>query len=138
MKILQRFGCEKIGFMDDFAKQELLLVFEHRGRQVRFPASAKGWAQMWLKENPWSSRTRRSRHEYEQDALKRGRVAVNSIVRDWVKSQITAVECGIFSFGTVFMPFTLTNDGRTVSEWVEEAGMLPEPTPPKVVLLPGR
>jgi hypothetical protein len=40
-KFLRRFGCGKIGFMDDFAKQELLLAFEHRGRRVEFRASAK-------------------------------------------------------------------------------------------------
>jgi len=34
-KILRRFGCEKVGFMDDHAKHEVTLYFEHRGRPVR-------------------------------------------------------------------------------------------------------
>jgi hypothetical protein len=52
VKVLRRFGCEKIGFMDDHAKHEVTLAFEHRGRPVQLRASAKGWAQMWLKANP--------------------------------------------------------------------------------------
>ena len=39
--------------MDDNVKHEVLLAFTHRGRQVQLRASAKGWAQLWLKENPW-------------------------------------------------------------------------------------
>jgi hypothetical protein len=29
-KILRRFGCESVGFMDDFDKHEVLLAFTHR------------------------------------------------------------------------------------------------------------
>jgi hypothetical protein len=76
-KILTRFGCESIGFMDDNVKHEVLLAFTHRGRQVQLTPSAKGWAALWLKESPWTSYHRRSRQEYEQDALKQGHVAVN-------------------------------------------------------------
>lgn len=57
-KLLQRFGCESVGFMDDFASHSVLLAFRHRGRDIQLRASAKGWAQMYLKENPWNSRRR--------------------------------------------------------------------------------
>jgi thiamine biosynthesis lipoprotein ApbE len=63
-KVLRGFGCESIGFMDDYEKHEVLLAFTHRGRQVQLPASAKGWAALWLKANPYSYRCRRSRVEY--------------------------------------------------------------------------
>jgi hypothetical protein len=43
-KILRRFGCEKIGFMDNFNEHEALLAFKHGGRAVQLKASAKGWA----------------------------------------------------------------------------------------------
>jgi hypothetical protein len=51
-KLLSRFGCSSVGFMDDFAEHSVLLAFSHRGRAVQLRASAKGWAQMFLKENP--------------------------------------------------------------------------------------
>ena len=66
-KILRRLGCEQIGFMDDFENREVLLAFSHRGRNVQLRASARGWATMYLKQNPHSRGMRRSRIDYEQD-----------------------------------------------------------------------
>ncbi len=113
--------------MDDFAKHEVLLAFRHRGRAVQLRASAKGWAAMYLKARPYGSRTRGTRHDHEQRALRQGLIAVNSILRDWVKGQVVAVECGMMSFEAVFMPHMLTSDGRPLIERVQEAKMLPPP-----------
>jgi hypothetical protein len=133
-KVLRRLGCEEIGFMDNFERHELLLAFTHRGRRVQLTASAKGWAQMWLKENPWNYQRRSERAEYEQAALRQGHVAVNSVLRDWVKGQVTAIECGILTFEAVFMPFMLTSDGQPLIERIRD--LLPEPSEQKVVSLP--
>jgi hypothetical protein len=58
-----------------------------------------------LKAKPHTYRMRISRQAYEQAALKQGHIAVNSILRDWIKGQMTAVESGILSFEAVFRPF---------------------------------
>lgn len=126
-KMLRRFGCESVGFMDDFEHHELLLAFVHRGRQMQLRASAKGWAALFLKEQPWNARRSKRRVEYEQDALRQGLIAVNSILRDWVKGQVMAVECGILSFEAVFMPYMLTDDGRPLIERLEGLRLLPAP-----------
>jgi hypothetical protein len=47
---------------------------------------------------------RRPRHDYNHDALQQGYLAVNSILRDWIKGQITAIETRILSFEAVFLP----------------------------------
>lgn len=126
-KMLRRFGCESVGFMDDFEKYELLLAFKHRGRPMQLRASAKGWAALFLKENPYTHRRRMSRHEYEQAALRQGLIAVNSILRDWVKGQVMAVETGILSFEAVFMPYMLTKDGQTLVDRIKSMDLLPAP-----------
>ena len=133
IKILRRLGCEEVGFLDKYEQHEVLLHFVHRGRQVQLRASAKGWAQMFLKANPWSDKRRSTRHDYEQNALKQGDVAVNGVLRDWIKGQVTAIESGILSFEAVFMPFMLTSDGRSLIERLAETNLLPAPTPSKVV-----
>ena len=133
-KWLRRLGCEQIGFMDKFEQHELLLAFVHRGRPVQITVSAKGSARMYLKQNPWSYSRRSGRVEYEQAALAQGQIAVNSIMRDWIKGQITAIESGILSFEAVFMPYMLTDDGRTVMEHAAE--FLSKPDQPKVLALP--
>lgn len=135
-KLLRRFGCESVGFMDDFDKHEVLLAFTHHGRPVQLRASANGWAQLYLKENPWSHQRRSSKIDWEQAAIRQGHIAINSILRDWVKGQITAVECGILSFEAVFMPYMLTADGRPLIERLAETDLLPKPQESKVVALP--
>lgn len=127
-KLLRRMGCESVGFMDDFEKHEVLLAFKHRGRDLQLRASARGWATMYLKARPFSHRSRGTKHDYEMKALRQGLIAVNSILRDWVKGQVVAVECGMMSFEAVFVPHMLTNDGRPVLERMIEAKMLPAPT----------
>ncbi len=130
-KTLRKFGCESVGFMDDFENYSLLLVFKHRGRQMQLQASAKGWAALYLRENPWNHRRSGNQHDYEQRALRQGLIAVNSILRDWVKGQVMAVETGILSFEAVFMPYMLTDNGQTLIERVGSAGLLPAPTAPE-------
>ena len=121
-KLLQRFGCESVGFMDEFAEQRLLLAFQWRGHQVHLRASARGWADLYLRENPWNNRRRCSEREWEERAVEQGMVAVNSILRDWVRGQITAVETGITEFRHVFLPYLVTAGGETVAELVDRRG----------------
>jgi hypothetical protein len=122
--------------MDNYDSAEVLLAFTHRGRQVQLRASAKGWAQLYLRRKPWTGHRGNSRQDYEQKVLAQGHIAVNSILRDWIKGQVTAVECGILSFEAVFMPFMLTADGRPLLERAVE--LLPRPADEKVVSLLGR
>lgn len=131
--VLRRFGCESVGFMDDFETHEVLLAFTHRGRPIQLRASARGWAQMFLKERPWTSRRRDTQVAYQQAVLRQGHVAVNSILRDWIKGQVTAVECGILSFEAVFMPFMLGSDGHPLVEKMK--AQLPPPQDGNVVEL---
>ena len=127
-RMLRRFGCESVGFMDDFDKHTVLLYFTHRGRRIQLEASARGWAAMFLRAHPWTTKRRnKSRAAYEQSALMQGLVAVNSILRDWVKGQLTAVECGMMPFESVWLPYMLTNDGQTLSDRIAGLNLLPPP-----------
>ena len=121
-KLLQRFGCETVGFMDEFAEGRLLLAFQWRGQRVQLRASARGWADLYLRENPWHNRRRCSEAEWQARALEQGMVAVNSILRDWVKGQIMAIETGLTEFRHVFLPYMVTASGETVAEVVDRRG----------------
>ena len=117
VKLLQRFGCESVGFMDEFAQESLLLAFKWRGNQVQLRASARGWANLFLKENPWHNRRRCNEAEWECKARAQGMIAVNSILRDWLKGQITAIETGIIEFRHVFLPYLVTANGKRWRIW---------------------
>jgi hypothetical protein len=47
----------------------VIVQFERRKRVVSIGASAKGYAAIWLKRNPWTSRARRLRVEHERMAF---------------------------------------------------------------------
>ncbi len=116
VKILKHFGCESVGFMDVFDTHSVMLAFPWQGKQIQLRASGQGWANAYLKKNPWTQHKRKNRHDWEMAALEQGCIAVNSILRDWVKGQVTAIETGILTFEHVFMPYMLAADGRPLIE----------------------
>lgn len=127
-RTLAKFGCQSFGTMTDAERGCTVVQFKHRGRVVSLEASWKGYAAAWLKAHPYNhSRTRGSRQDYEQKALKQAQTSVCSVLRDWVKGQVTAVECGVMSFETVFMPHMLTSNGRRVIDQVQLDKLLPAP-----------
>lgn len=64
--------------------------------------------------------------EYERKALDIASVAVYSILRDWIKGQVMAIETGILTFEGAFLgQILLPNSGTTVMEAVFKKGMLP-------------
>lgn len=127
-KMLRGFGCGKFGTGEDYETGDLFVQFEHRGRMVHLKANAKGYAAAWLKQHPYSTRTRGTRADHEARALKIGGIAVYSILRDWVKGQITAVEIGMMSFEAAFLSHMLLPNGRSVIEHVQESKLLALPT----------
>ncbi len=123
--MLKQFGCTKFATDEDFDTGELFIQFEHRGRMVSLTASAKGYAAAWLKENPWNSRRKTSKADHESKALDIGSTAVYSILRDWVKGQVTAIEIGMLSFDAAFLSHIMLPSGKRVIEHIEEQKLLP-------------
>jgi hypothetical protein len=123
-KTLQRFGCDKIGHMIDNGEGTALVQFEYRGRQVIVKASIKGYAAAWIKDNPLSSRSRTTPTEHQRKAMEVASVAVYSILRDWIKGQMTAIETGVISFEGAFLGNILLPSGKTVMQHAEESKLL--------------
>lgn len=114
--LLRDYGAEKVGWMDEFETNTLILFFRYRERDVQLKASANGWASLYLKHNPWRKGRHTNKETWERKALAQGMIAVSSILRDWVKGQIIAIESGILTFENVFLPYMITENGQTVSE----------------------
>ena len=126
-KMLRSFGCTKFATGEDFECGELFIQFEHRGRMVQLKASARGYAAAWLREHPYSARTRSTMREHQDKALRIGGVAVYSILRDWVKGQVTAIEIGMLTFEAAFLAHLVLPNGLSVIEHVEQQKLLPAP-----------
>ena len=116
-KSLAKFGCASFGTAIDAEKGLTIVSFKWRERVVRLEASWKGYAQS-LMRNGWRR---------QDEAIAQARVSVCSVLRDWTKAQITAVESGVMSFESAFMPHMLLKDGRRVIDAAQEANLLPAP-----------
>lgn len=132
---LQSFGCQSFGTMTDEEHQKIIVAFRWRNRNVQLEASWKGYAKAWADRHPYI-RSRLSRQDYDRKALAQARTSVCSVLRDWVKGQVTAVECGIMSFEAAFMPHMLLPTGERVVDRVERMQLLEPPAESNVVSLP--
>lgn len=124
-KTLSAFGCSAFGTMTDNDKGCMVVSFRWRDQQVVLEASWRGYAELLVQKSRW----RRA------DALIQAKTSVCSVLRDWVKSQTTAVECGVITFDEAFMPHMLLKNGQRVIEAARAANLLPPPEASKVVEL---
>jgi hypothetical protein len=127
-KILRGFGASSFGVMEDFDAGKVTVQFQWRERRVTIAASAKGYAAAWLRHHPFNpSRHRVTKVEHERRALQQANISVYSILRDWIKGQVTAVEVGMLSFEGAFLGQIMLPNGETVLERVEATKMLALP-----------
>lgn len=132
-RVLAKFGCQSFGTMIDAEKGETIVQFRWKNQNISLQASWKGYAAAWLKDHPYTQRMRYSRQQHDLHALKQAQTSVCSVLRDWVKGQVTAVECGIMSFEAAFMPHMLLPTGDRVLDRVKAQGMLSLQGPDNVV-----
>lgn len=123
-KVLRSFGCRKFGSMVDDEEQTLTVQFEYRGNMVSVKASFAGYAQAWLKEHPQGKQARKSKAAHEKQAYDKASIAVYSILKDWIKGQVTAIETGVLSFEGAFLGQILLPSGKTILEHAQQQKLL--------------
>lgn len=131
-KLLTKFGCARFGTMTDAENGELVVQFTYRQRDVTAKASYRGYAAAWLKEHPYTYRTKGTEAGHKAKAMKQAEISVCSILRDWIKGQVMAIETGVLTFEGAFLgQILLPSSGATVLEAVMQGGMLPALEGPK-------
>lgn len=121
-RTLEKFDCQAFGTMVDRERGMTIVQFKWRGRHVQLEASWQGYAGalMQTKRKRYGS----MRSKQESQALEQAKISVCSVLRDWVKGQVTAIECGVMSFETAFMPHMLTTDGIRVIDYITKQKLL--------------
>jgi len=123
-KVLRAFGCQSFGHMLDYERGELLMQFKYRDLPISIKASINGYAAAWLKRHPYTYRLRRSKIEHERKAKEIASIAVYSVLRDWIKGQITAIETGVLSFEGAFLGQIMLPSGQTFIEFANSKNLL--------------
>lgn len=83
----------------------------------------------WRAGRPWSNSSRIGRHQHEIRALTIANVAVYSILRDWIKAQVTAIAVGMLTFEGAFLGQLVLPNGETVLERIGRSDLLALPAP---------
>jgi hypothetical protein len=130
-KLLTKFGCARFGTMTDSENGEMVVQFTYRGHDVTAKASYRGYAAAWLKEHPYGARTRGTRTAHEAKAMKQAEISVCSILRDWIKGQVMAIETGVLTFEGAFLGQILLSTGKTVLETAISSNLLAIAAPAK-------
>ena len=84
--------------MDEFAAGSLLLAFSGAATRCSSAPPPAAGPISTSRRTPGHTRRRCSKAEWESKARAQGMIAVNSILRIWVRGQITAIETGITEF----------------------------------------
>lgn len=133
-RTLDKFGCAMFGTAKDSERGVTMVQFKWRNRQVSIEASWKGYAAAWLRAHPWGGYgSRNTKEEHHARALRQAQVSVECCLRDWIKGQTTAIECGVMTFEAAFMPHMLLPNGVRVIDHIQANNLLPPPEDEKVV-----
>lgn len=126
-KMIRGIGCTKFASGEDFETGEVYVHFEHKGIVVNINLTPRGYADAWLRENPHTPRKKCSLEDHKAKALEIGAIAIYSIIRDHVKSQLVMIEIGAKSFAEAFLPDVILQDGVKVIDKMQQSKMLPPP-----------
>jgi hypothetical protein len=120
-KVLTRFGCSRFGTMTDNENGELHGAI-HVPRARRDGEGQLPWLCGRLVEGTPVQRQSRMRvSKVQHEARGDGSGAdqrVLSMLRDWIKGQVTAIEVGILTFEGAFLGQILLSNGKTVLDTI--------------------
>lgn len=115
-KMLLKFGVSNIGFNEDFVNFTVIVYFTYNNFPVSIPINYKDLSEMYLEEEPWTYRRKNTEEEWVE---KKRQIAYNasfSMINDFLKSLITMIELGAFSFEEIFMSYFTDNKGIRLGE----------------------
>lgn len=121
---LQKFGVSRIAFDEDFKACELVVRFIYKEYPVSLPVDYARLAELYLEEDPWTTRKFKSRDEWEADKREVAYRAAFSLIEDYLKSMVTIVEMGVFSFEEIFVSYFIDKRGKRLGEYFK--AKLPE------------
>ena len=133
-KMFMRYGVEAFQFSEAPLHGALQVSFQWRGLNIRLPFSVEALTVALLADEPWSSRRRSTRDEYEAKLRHTASQTIWRHVENWLKAQFDAIDTGIIGFAEAFMGGVVDNQGRCLrdvvvphlTEFAEGRAALPE------------
>ena len=131
---LRRYGADRFGVME--GDGQAAVMFSIEGKSVRMVVDLPDWQDFRFTEKRRQRRTDKQTKEMHDQAIRqRWRALLLSI-----KAKLEAVEAGISTIETEFLPFMVMPDGQTVADHVLPRldAAIEEGEMPCMLPLPGR
>ena len=121
---LQKFGVSRIAFEQDFVARTLTVRLQYKEYPVCIPVEYGRLAELYIKEDPYTTRKRMTRGEWEAAKREVAYRAAFSLLEDYLKSMSTIVEMGVFSFEEIFVSYFVGPGGKRLGTFFK--ARLPE------------
>ena len=115
-EMLLKFGVKRVAFEEDFIDCVLIIRFIYNDYPISMPVDYGKLAEIYLEDDPWTSRKHTGRDNWNAEKREVACRASFSILEDFIKSLITIVEMGVFSFEEIFMSYFTDNQGQRLGE----------------------
>lgn len=127
---LRGVGASAVGFMVDDDTDQIIAQFRLHGREVTIPMSVGAYEAAWLRENPHTTRMRKTPAQHKAEARTQAELSTWAVLADWIKAQAAMMHCGFVDADTAFLAHIHLPDGRRVGEAIAAStGPLALPKP---------
>ena len=113
---LLKFGVDRISFDEDFKAFTIYMKFRYKDYPVCVPVNYGEVAKRFMIAAPRTLRTGASK--WEQKHRDKAYRASFSIIEDFIKSMITMVELGVFTFEEIFMCYFMGPNEKRLGEYL--------------------
>jgi len=134
--LIEKFGAEQYGMMEDWGKGTLTIMFMYKEYPIRLDLDIEHIVKVRLEEEPYNSYRRCSEEEYEKKIRGQAKKVGMRVLVHKVKADLLAIEYGIMKPEEVFLSHFVTKTGRTVGQELAP-NLLKNLTDPKRMLMPG-
>lgn len=111
-EMLIKFGVDRVGFDEDLLGCVLIVRFVYKNYPVSLPMDYGKLAEMYIKEDPWTERKFKNEDEWNAGKREVAYRASFSLIEDFLKSLITIVEMGMFTFEEIFISYFTNSMGE--------------------------
>lgn len=115
---LVTYGADSLIYKENYKNGDATVEFVHEGATIRFDISGKKVAKAFMKDHPWSKKTRKSERAYTAIINEKAHKVAVRITTDQIISNLEAVDHGLDSFENIFFSHYVLKDDTMMGDYV--------------------
>ena len=115
---LIKFGVDRIAFDEDLKAFTIYMKFRYKDYPVCIPVNYDQVAKKFMQASPRTRTSRTAKDKWESRHRDKAYRASFSIIEDFIKSMITMVELGVFTFEEIFISYFMGPNEKRLGEYL--------------------